>query len=231
VKDKEPSSSARARTPQLDRQAAVMPRLCSFLALLCIAASPRADQVAQTSPETFVSDYGRYRLTVFPLEYPGAFFGLTHRDLMVSSFPPGHQVKQSTPEAVLEQWVGNTYEVLWRRPLVNAIAPGSVIVSARNGSFATFNDWGQSGYGDNVVVIYSWAGTVVKKFSLRDLMTEEQIQKLPHTIVSIRWGGHHILVDDDSMLLLRVGIDGEWSEDKRQYRDVKVRMRDGALLE
>lgn len=103
-------------------------------------------------------------------------------------------------------------------------------MSARDGSFVTFDDWGRSGYGDNVVVIYSGTGKLIKKFTLRDLMTDAQIENLPRTIGSIEWGGRHIFEEGDSVLLLRIGIDNEWDVDKRKYRDVEVRMSDGALV-
>lgn len=198
------------------------------IALLSFATVGVADQFAQTTPETYVSNSGRYRLTVFPLELPHVFMDLTHRDLMVAR-PAEPVPKQQTPEATLERWVGNRYELAWRKPLVNEVGPGHAIVSV-TGSFVTFDD---AGYGhENAVVIYSAEGAVVKRFSLSDLMTEKQIENLPRSIGSIKWGGMHIFVDDyDATLLLRLGTNDEWDADKRTYRDVRVRMIDGALLD
>lgn len=199
------------------------------LILLSIATLALADSTAQTTPQTFVSSLNRFRLTVFPLEDPQAIFG-THADWMVK-LPPS--VQRTTPvkcEATLERWVGNTYELVWRKPLVNQISPGSALVSDVDGSFVTFDDWGNSGHGDNVVVIYSGSGDMVKRFSLSDLMTEEQIEKLPGSIGSIYWGGNHILINSDGTLLLRVGTNNEYDNERRRYRDIEILMRDGRVV-
>jgi hypothetical protein len=72
----------------------------------------------------------------------------------------------------------------------------------------------------------------VKKFALRDFMTAEQMEKLPHTIGSIKWGGYHIVdIGTEKTLILRVGTNGEWDADKRAYRDVYIRMSDGRVLD
>jgi hypothetical protein len=208
-----------------------MTRFLAALTLALAVGAAHADQIGQTSPETYVSAYGRYRLTVFPLEAPYAFMDLKHREIRVKPLPRSEQVEQSAPEATLEQWAGNKYELVWRKPLANPLSPVSAIISARDGSFVTFDDWGQTGYGENVVVIYSGDGDIIKKFALSELMTEEQMQKVPRTMGSIQWGGHHIFVDADRVLLLRVAVDDESDSDKRKYRDVRIRMRDGAVIE
>jgi hypothetical protein len=106
------------------------------------------------------------------------------------------------------------------------------LVSAADGSFATFDDWDQPGYGENAVVLYSGTGDLVKKFALRDFMTAEQIDKLPHTIGSIQWGGYHIIdIETEKTLILRVGTNGGSEADKRAYRDVHIRMSDGRILD
>ena len=197
--------------------------------LLSMSALTLADQTAQTTPETYVSSFGRYRLTVFPLEDPQASFG-SHSEYMVRLPPSVQRGTQAECEATLERWVGNSYELIWRKPLVNEISPESAIVSARDGSFVTFDDWGRSGYGDNVIVIYSGAGKLIKKLALRDFMSEAEVSKLPHTVGSIRWAGDHILVEGGAILLLRVGVDSERDDDKRMFRDVRVRMSDGAVI-
>ena len=163
-----------------------MKRQFLAIALATLAASALADQTAQTTPETYVSTLGRYRLTVFPLEEEGAL--RTHSELMVRLPPTIERAVQARCEATLERWVGNSYEFIWRKPLVNKVSPESALVSAADGSFVTFDDWGRSGYGENVVVIYSGKGDLIRKFALGDLMTKAQVEKLPHTIGSIRWG-------------------------------------------
>jgi hypothetical protein len=196
-----------------------------------MAAVTFADQTAQTTPQTFISHLGRYRLSVFPLEDPQASFG-THLQWMVKPPASSQRGTQLVCEATLERWVGNRYEVVWRKPLVNKISPVSALVSAADGSFATFDDWDEPGYGENAVVIYSSTGDLVKKLALRDFMTAEQIEKLPHTIDSIKWGGHHIVdIETEKTLILRVGTNGEWDADKRPYRDVHIRMSDGIILD
>lgn len=207
-----------------------MRQLLIGIAFVFVTAAALADQIGQTNPETYISHFGRYRLTVFPLEEKNADW--THAELMVNLPPPGQQRVQISSEATLERWVGNSYELIWRKPLVNKVSPRSALVSAADGGFVTFDDWGNAGYGENVVVVYSGNGDVVKKFALRDFMTEAEIEKVPHTIGSIHWGGPHILdISTGKTIILRIATNGEWDDDKQVYRDVRINMADGVVVD
>jgi hypothetical protein len=194
------------------------------IALAFVVGTVRADQVAQTSPTTYVSDWGRYRLTVFPQELTG--LRPTHLEMMVKAVRDSKSASQAGCEATLERWVGNNYEIIWRKTLTNKISPGSAVVSA-NGAFATFDDWGSEGYGDNVVVIYSPAGDIVKKYSLKDLITGDEIKALPHTVNTIAWSGLNILNKD--ILILRVAKPGG-DIGSQTFKDIEIRMTDGRVI-
>jgi len=87
------------------------------LVFALLPAMTLAGQTAQTTPQTFVSSLGRFRLTIFPLEDPQASLG-THFEYMVKSPPSIQSASQTRCEATLERWVGNSYELVWRKSLV-----------------------------------------------------------------------------------------------------------------
>ncbi|HWM90938.1 MAG TPA: hypothetical protein VN493_09240 [Thermoanaerobaculia bacterium] len=72
-------------------------------------------------------------------------------------------------------------------PLLNKVAPADALVSDRGDYFVTFDNWHNVGYGDQVVVIYRADGSVVRKLSLSDFLTEADIEKLSRTVSSIWW--------------------------------------------
>ncbi|HEY5755625.1 MAG TPA: hypothetical protein VIU34_07370, partial [Steroidobacter sp.] len=97
----------------------------------CWGLTAHADQWDLPSPKTYGSWYGGYRLTVYP----------------------GERGTSRHCEATLEKLDGNKYVEMWRKPLVNAISPVSALISERNATFVTFDNWGRTGYGDDVMVI------------------------------------------------------------------------------
>lgn len=71
--------------------------------------------------------------------------------------------------------------------LVNEVAPVSALVSDDGRRLVTFDNWHAMGYGDDVVVIYRSDGTLVRKFSLEELLTAEDVRELPRSISSRYW--------------------------------------------
>ena len=163
------------------------------------------------------------------MEHPEAYG--THAELMVGKANASQRRSQTTCEAVLEKWVENAYQQVWRKSLVNKFSPESALVSAADGSFVTFDEWGESGNGSNVIVIYDGSGELVRRLSLSDILSEEEMKNLPRTWSTMYWGGHHILTEGDSIIVLRVAANNELDQDKRKYRDLKLRMVDGSVVE
>jgi hypothetical protein len=119
---------------------------------------------------------------------------------------------------------------LWSRELANAYAPHEVLVADAGEYVVTFDDWGQVGYGPNVVVIYGPGGELVTKFALEDLLTEDEIAAVPATVSSRWWGGEHSRDAGAGEVVLkavtgRVGPDGA-----DELREIRVRLADGEVL-
>ena len=203
------------------------------LALILIAARAIADQWLPPTPQTYTSDFGSYRLTVFPrqIESPLAFF----QDKTEGTEPAGAVANAPTRcEATMERLVGNHYEELWRHALVNDVAPVTALVSDRSGTFVTFDNWHSIGCCRDTIVIYDAAGGVVRMFALKDLFTKTEIGQFERTVSSIHWGGEHTFrwVDDDEVVELAVVSNGKFPGDSDvEYRRIHIRLRDGAVIQ
>jgi len=124
------------------------------------------------------------------------------------------------------------YSKKWEFPLLNEVSPVSAIVSNNGDYVVTFDNWHGVGYGGDVVVVYRPNGAVVKKFGLEDLLTEGDIETLPHSVSSIWWGGEHYIDDANGILILRVVANGRspW-EDDAKYHELKIELATGRPLE
>lgn len=109
--------------------------------------------------------------------------------------------------AAVQHAVDNGYEHVAAFPLLNRVAPERVLVST-NGDIVTIDNWHQTGVGNDVVVLYRRDGTLVKQYSLEQLLSKEHIATLTHTISSILWGGDHYLDEKSGHIVLMVRKDG-----------------------
>ena len=117
-------------------------------------------------------------------------------------------------------------------PLVNEVSPVSALVSSSGDYVITFDNWHSFGYGDDVVVIYRSNGTLVKKFGLEDVLTEGDIETLPHSVSSIWWGGKHYIDEINGHLVLKVVSNGKSSwDDGAKFQEVKIELATGRPLE
>lgn len=128
---------------------------------------------------------------------------------------------------------GGGYSRRWEIALTNEVAPVDVLVSDDGSYVVTFDNWHSVGYGDNVVVIYNSHGALVKKFGLADLLTEDDIETLPHTVSSIWWGGKHYIDERSGHLVLKVVSNGELSSRRSDatFHDLKIDLATGRPLE
>lgn len=192
------------------------------------------DQWFPATPSTFSSSEGQYRLTVFPrdLEGPLPFF----QDKLEGKQKPGQRPAGSDRcEATLEALENNAYRLVWRRPLINDVAPVSVLVSDTTGAFVTFDNWHGTGWGNNAIVLYDGNRKLVRQFALTDLISKSHFESLPRSVSSIHWAGKHWLEPDTDILHLKVIAKGvDWDAvraDRAQYEEIVIRLRDGAVLD
>ncbi len=115
--------------------------------------------------------------------------------------------------------------------LTNEVAPVSAVVSDNGDYFATFGNWHGIGYGDDAVAIFRSNGTLVRKYALSDLLTEEDIAAMPHSVSSIRWGGEHEIDAGRGLLVLKVFVSrGISCDDCSPYEDLKIELATGRPL-
>jgi hypothetical protein len=134
---------------------------------------------------------------------------------------------------------GRRYGQVWRKPLINVVAPVSALVSDADGSFVTFDNWGRTGWGDDVIVLYSASGALRKRFALIDIMSDSDFKRLPRTASSVQWGGHHELEYDGRTLKVRIvaaeGLsageeDDGYVEQEGKFRVVRIDVNSGKIL-
>ena len=209
-----------------------MYRAIVAVALVVFAGTTIADQWLPATPQTFVSYFGAYRLTVFPREVssPLAYF----EDLLKGAQPAGQPADGPLHcEATMERLVDNHYVEQWRRPLVNDVSPVTALVSDASGAFVTFDNWHSMGCCGDTVVIYNSAGNVVRKFSLVELLGKTEVSKLARTVSSTYWGGEHQLgwVENSEVVNLKVIVNGKFPGDPDvEYTTMPIRLHDGEIL-
>lgn len=209
--------------------------IVTFLIALAWLAPAHADKWLPPKPTTYESRRGTYRLTIFP--------AASAVDVTSHSRGAGRDgsAAKSACEAVMERLhpEARRYDQVWRKSLINDVAPVSVLVSEADGAFVTFDNWGKKGVGDDVIVIYSAAGSLRKKFSLTDIMSHQDFKRLPRTASSVHWDGPHEIDYDARTLSVRIvaadGIsagvkDEEDVEQGGQFRIVRIDMKTGQVL-
>ena len=63
---------------------------------------------------------------------------------------------------------------IWSCEILNAVAPGEVLVADSGRFVVTIDEWDTAGTGDNVVVIYGPDGGTTGRFSLDELLLPEE---------------------------------------------------------
>lgn len=194
-----------------------------------------ADKWLPPKPATYESHRSTYRLTVFPAQQEA--------DVAQASRGASRLGSDASPrcEAVLERLdaSGRRYEQVWRKPLINVVAPVSALASDADGSFVTFDNWGRMGWGDDVIVLYSASGALRKRFALTDIMSDSDVKRLPRTASSVHWGGQHELDYYGRTLKVRiVAVEGSSAGDRDdgyveqdgEFRVVRIDVNSGKIL-
>jgi hypothetical protein len=207
-----------------------MNKLVALVALSITTTTATADQWLPATPETYTSRRGAYRLTVFPRELAGP---LAYFQDKVSGTDAAGQRKhgQERCEATLEKLVDNHYEQLWRKPLVNDVAPVSALVSDADGSFITFDNWHSMGWGDNAIVVYRSDGELTRKLPLTAIMSKKQFENLPRSVSSIHWSGEHELDPWGRVALVRIVTGSKSDDPDKKYKTVRIHLGTAQVLQ
>jgi hypothetical protein len=203
--------------------------VCALGAVLACAAPAWADSWLPATVKTYEAADHSARLTVSPrgIESPLKYF-----EDKVDGTEPAGQKPGAEPAAtgVLEVRDGAGWKIVWKRALVNDVAPVHALVAPGGRWVVTFDNWHSMGWGDDVVVIYGGDGTRVRSLSLNDLLPKDYVEALPRSVSSIWWSGEHRFSPDEATLLLQIVIPGDTDEDKRVYVELPVRLADGRVL-
>jgi len=206
-------------------------RAMVLLVLLLASASAGADSWAPPQTQVTPSANGQFRVTVVPrpLDGPLAYF----EDKVDGTEPAGQRKgeAQVSPIALVEKLdATGAWRRVWQMPLVNDVAPPSVLI-ADDGSFlVTFDNWHSVGFGDDVVVVYDRQGTLVRQLSLEQILPAVYVPHIPRTVSSRWWGGKHALVEKDQFVELQVARPGTDIESDARYLSLRIRLADGEVM-
>jgi hypothetical protein len=133
-------------------------------------------------------------------------------------------------EVIVDAEAGGDALLKWSRDLANPYAPHKVLVADSGRYVVTFDEWGGVGYGSSVVVVYGPGGELIKQFALEDLLAEEELEAVPHTVSSRWWGGEHYLDEEAGVVVLAIGGAAEPAAFTAPGRELRIRLADGEVL-
>lgn len=203
-----------------------------LFALLAFVATPcRADQWLPPQPQTYQSRDKTFRLQVRPRELTSA---LAYFSDKVKKREPAGGAKgqqQSRATATIEH-VGadGVWTAVWSGPLTNEVAPVAALIADGGRYVVTFDNWHSMGYGPNVVAIHDGHGRLIRALALNDIVSEDYIFALGHSVSSIHWRGDPHLGPDDTVMIPIVVPGDRQGTDVEAYVDAVMRLSDGAVL-
>ena len=164
-----------------------------------------ADSWTLPSRQTFTSPSGRFEVDIYPKRLSSQLHYFDDKVHGRSDAGGVTGLRENSPRAVMYSVnrLGLRHRLLGFR-LVNEVAPVSALVSDDGRRLVTFDNWHGMGYGDDVVVIYRSDGTLVRKFSLEELLTAEDVRELPRSISSRYWSAWEQIDPITSRLVLGI---------------------------
>jgi TonB family protein len=205
--------------------------ICIAITLLVIGAqaSALADSWRLPTKTKYYSSNKNYYLEVTPKKLESQLQYFKDKVEGIENAGALKEMKNNRAKGVFyARRAGGEYSKKWEFPLVNEVSPVSVLISDKGNYVVTFDNWHGIGYGDSVVVIYHSNGDLIRKFGLEDLLTEGDIEVLPHSISSIHWGAAHYLDEANDLLILRVN--SSWTENAKSHQ-IKISLATGQPLE
>jgi hypothetical protein len=178
------------------------------LGLLCLLPAAHADSWLPPKPSvTYESAAGDARFTVTTSGRTNSLVGCRGTLLVKNDDSQWHQ--------------------LWDKPLQNPLAPVRAVVADGGWRVITFDNYYSVGYGDEVIVFYNETGDLIKKYSLEDLLSKEELDRIPRS-VSSRWWRSQVRLDEP---LGVVTVDVvQSSADKRSLKSISFDLGNGRVL-
>lgn len=172
-------------------------RLVAACAVFLCAIALRADEWPSPQVREVFSKNRDHFVRVVPGESWGDSFGF-------AGSPTGPYAK-----AIFYHREGDgSYRLGTTVPLLNPVAPVEFFVTDR-GYLITLDNWHNMGYG-KVLALYGPDG-VIRSYELKDLFSEEEIERFDHSASSILWHkGPAYLQTDESALF--IGLDDKGTD-------------------
>ena len=105
-----------------------------------------------------------------------------------------------------------------------------VLIADGGHYLVTFDNWHSMGYGPNVVAIHDDQGRLIRTLSLNDVVSDEYVSALRHSVSSIWWRGEPHFGPGDTLIIPIVVPQETRDGDSETYVDAVFRLSDGALL-
>ena len=214
----------------LNRSIEALLRFGMVVMFVCIPACwSVADFFSAPEKATYTSPNGRFEWVVSP--------GITPSPPETSE----QQQNRSTPELGEFPYSNATGEFrgikdglrknLWKRNLANRIAPSDALISDSGRYIVTFGDWGDSVRSKNIVVIYDSNGEVVKRFSINDLLTEQERKNVTRSASRVHWGGKHHIDEIHNQLVLQIVTNRKRPEStEAQFKSKWINLSNGDFV-
>jgi hypothetical protein len=97
----------------------------------------------------------------------------------------------------------------WEGPLRNEVMPVNALVADSGLYFATLDDWGGTGSGPNVVVIYRADGNRVRSYRLEEVVPAYMVDAFARSVSSLHWQGEGTRIEGRYLRLSIVEPGGE----------------------
>ncbi len=202
------------------------------LAMLWLTAlgggAARGDSWAMPEVETTLSANGQFRFTVTPAPITNQ---LEYFREEIAAEKTGVAAQRPAPLGLLERrGTKGAWEPVWAGPLANPVAPVMVLVADDGRHVVTFDNWHSVGHGKHVIVIYGPDGALVRSLALTDLVPQDYMDALPHSVSSIHWSKDEgFSVDGASVVIPVIVPHGGGLGDNVETVPFTIALADGAV--